>query len=148
MPETGDPAVLTAGYDDKTLSEFLGILDEQDVDRVLDVRALADSSQEGFTGEELKQALAAEDIGYLHLATLGDFQPEPYPDYMESEDFQEGYERLVDQAREGLSLILCACADVSSCHRRFLARRLRDDGLDVVHLTPAGPRETVTFDGS
>jgi uncharacterized protein (DUF488 family) len=145
MPE-GD-ATLTAGYADKTLPEFLGLLEEHGVDRVLDVRALADSSQEGFSGDELEQALAADDIGYLHLAALGDFQPEPYPEYMETDDFQDAYETLLEQVRTGPSLILCACPDVSSCHRRFLAQRLRDEDLDVVHLTPAGPKETVTFEG-
>lgn len=140
--------VLTAGYDDKTPSEFLALLDEHDVERVLDVRALADSSQEGFSGEELEARLAREDVGYVHLGSLGDFQPEPYPDYMETQDFRDGYDRLLDHARQGKSLVLCACADVSACHRRFLARQLRDDGLEVVHLTPAGPRETVTFEGA
>lgn len=148
MPDEGGPKVLTAGYDDKTPSEFLAILQEHDVDRVLDVRALAESSQEGFSGEELEQRLASREIGYVHLGSLGDFQPEPYPDYMETDPFLEEYERLVEHAETGKSLVLCACADASSCHRRFLARRLRDDGLDVVHLTPAGPKETVTFDGA
>lgn len=145
MPEA-DP-VLTAGYADKTLAEFLALLEEHEVDRVLDVRALADSSQEGFSGDELEQALAAEDVGYLHLASLGDFQPDPYPEHMGTGDFQSDYERLVEQARAGRSLLLCACPDVSACHRRFLARRLRKDGFDVVHLTPAGPKEAATFEG-
>lgn len=148
MPDAGADKVLTAGYADKTLAEFLALLDEHDVDRVLDVRALADSSQEGFSGDELEASLAAEDVGYLHLAALGDFQPEPYPEHMGSEGFQADYERLVEHARAGRSLLLCACPDVSACHRRFLAQRLREDGLEVVHLTPAGPRETVTFEGA
>lgn len=148
MPDAGADTVLTAGYADKTLAEFLALLDEHDVERVLDVRALADSSQEGFSGEELEERLASHDVGYLHLASLGDFQPEPYPQHMETEDFQADYERLVEQARAGRSLLLCACPDVSACHRRFLAQRLRDDGLEVVHLTPAGPKETVTFEGA
>lgn len=148
MPDAGATTVLTAGYADKTDDEFLALLADHDVDRVLDVRALADSSQEGFSGEELEASLAAEDVGYLHLAALGDFQPEPYPEHMQTEDFRDDYERLVEHARAGRSLLLCACPDVSACHRRFLAQRLRDDGLDVVHLTPAGPKETVTFEGA
>lgn len=148
MPDTGEATVFTAGYADKDLTEFLALLADHDVERVLDVRALADSSQEGFSGGELEQALAAEDVGYLHLAQLGDFQPEPYPEYMETEDFAEGYARLLDHVGDGVSLILCACSDASSCHRRFLARKLRKQGLDVVHLTPAGPKETLTFEGA
>jgi uncharacterized protein (DUF488 family) len=147
MTEGADP-VLTAGYADKSLPEFLNLLAEHEVDRVLDVRALADSSQEGFSGDELAAALSAEDVGYLHLASLGDFQPEPYPEHMESEDFQADYERLLEQVEAGRSLLLCACPDLAGCHRRFLARRLRKDGHEVVHLTPAGPKETVTFEGS
>lgn len=147
MPPSGDATVFTAGYADKTLTEFLDAVEDNGIDRVLDVRALADSTQEGFSGEELADALAGRDVGYLHLASLGDFQPEPYPEHMETEAFAEDFDRLLDQARAGRSLVLCACADVSACHRRFLAQRLRREGLDVVHLTPAGPKETVTFEG-
>lgn len=148
MPTPGSPAVLTAGYEDKTAAEFDSLLDEHDVDRILDVRALAESSQEGFSGPELEERLAARDVGYLHLPGLGDFQPAPYPDHMETEEFEQAYQRLVDQAQEGRSLLLCACADASACHRRFLARKLREQGFEVVHLTPAGPKETVTFEGA
>lgn len=148
MSTSGSPAVLTAGYEDKTVAEFTSLVDEHDVDRVLDVRALAESSQEGFSGPELEERLATRDVGYLHLAGLGDFQPEPYPEHMQTSDFQEDYQRLVDQTQQGRSLILCACADASSCHRRFLARKLREEGFEVVHLTPAGPKETVTFEGA
>ncbi len=146
MADPGAGLVLTAGYADRTLSEFIQTLDRHDIDRVLDVRALADSSQEGFSGEELEQALASVDTGYVHLGSLGDFQPQPYPEYMQTQAFGDGYARLLEHVEAGRSLVLCTCPDVSSCHRRFLAKRLREDGHEVVHLTPAGPKETVTFE--
>lgn len=138
--------VLTIGYEGKTLEELLDTLVDHDVARVLDVRAVAESSVAGFSEDELAQALAAEGMDYAHLGELGDFQPQPYPDYMQGEDWQAGYERLIDHLGEQPSALLCACADVSSCHRRYLARQLREDEIPVVHLTPAGPKEAVTFE--
>lgn len=140
------PQVVTTGYADKHLDEVLDELTEHDVDRVVDVRAINESSVEGFTGDELAEALGREGIAYRHIGELGDFQPEPYPSYMETDDWEAAYEALLEAVEEGTSALLCTCADVASCHRRFLARRLREDGFDVVHLTPAGPKEAVTFD--
>lgn len=142
----GKPRVVTTGYAEKSLDQVLDELDEHEVDRVVDVRAINESTVDGFTGEELAEALGREGIAYLHLGELGDFQPEPYPSYMDTDDWQAAYASLLDAVREGTSALLCTCADVASCHRRYLARRLREDGLDVVHLTPAGPKEAVTFD--
>lgn len=145
MPQAA-AQVLTLGYADRTLADVLGDLEEHGVDRVVDVRAINESSVDGFSGEELAEALSREGIAYRHLGELGDFQPQPYPDYMETDDWREAYETLLDAVDEGTSALLCTCADVSSCHRRYLARRLREDDVDVVHLTPAGPKEAVTFD--
>jgi uncharacterized protein (DUF488 family) len=146
MASSTDAQVLTIGYGGKSVRDLLDTLVDHDADRVLDVRAIADSSQEGFSAEPLQQNLATRDVGYVHLGSLGDFQPQPYPEYMETDDWNEGYERLLDNVDRGVSCLLCACEDVSACHRRFLARRLREDGFDVVHLTPAGPKQAATFD--
>ncbi len=139
--------VLTLGYEGKSIDQVLDELTEHDVSRVVDVRAIDESSVDGFSGDELAQALGGAGIGYEHLGTLGDFQPEPYPDYMTTDDWHAGYEALLDALDpDATTALLCICADVSSCHRRYLARRLREDGHTVVHLTPAGPKEAVTFD--
>ncbi len=146
MSPEGPARVFTIGYDGKQPAEILEALSEHAIHRLIDVRAIAESSKEGFSADELMGPLAELDIGYIHMGELGDFQPEPYKDYMETSEWQEAYERLLDHVSEGVSCLLCACADVSSCHRRFLAMRLREDGARVVHLTPAGPKEAVTFE--
>lgn len=146
MSDVPEARVLTLGYEGKRLDEVLATLTEHGTDRVVDVRAINESSVEGFSGEVLSEALEGEGIGYHHLGELGDFQPEPYPDYMETDDFHAAYEALGELIEEGTSCLICTCADVSSCHRRFLAMRLREAGVKVVHLTPAGPKEAVTFD--
>lgn len=146
MGEDSAAPVLTVGYEGKSLQDLLEELHEHDIERVVDVRAIAESSVDGFSGEELARALASEGVGYVHLGQLGDFQPEPYPDYMETDDWAEGYDELTEEIGDAAACLLCTCADVSSCHRRFLARQLREDGYKVVHLTPAGPKEAVTFD--
>jgi uncharacterized protein (DUF488 family) len=146
MPDE-EARVVTLGYAERSLEDVLADLGEHGVDRLVDVRAINESSVDGFSGPELAEALGHEGIAYLHLGELGDFQPQPYPEYMASEDGRAAYEDLLEAVEEGTSALLCTCADVAACHRRFLARRLREDGFRVVHLTPAGPKEAVTFDG-
>lgn len=146
MSDATNARVLTLGYEGKTLDEVIGTLEEHGVTRVVDVRAINESSVDGFTGDELAEALGGEDIAYRHVGELGDFQPEPYPEYMASDDWRAAYEELLEAVDGDTSCLLCTCADVSSCHRRYLARKLREDGHTVVHLTPAGPKEAVTFD--
>ncbi len=138
--------VLTLGYEEKTLDDVLDELDEHRVERLVDVRAINESQQDGFTGPELADALSQRDIAYVHLGELGDFQPQPYPDYMDTPDWARAYQALLDAIDAGNTALLCRCADASSCHRRYLAKRLREDGYDVVHLTPAGPKQAVTFE--
>ncbi|MDX1611454.1 MAG: DUF488 domain-containing protein [Candidatus Thermoplasmatota archaeon] len=139
--------VLTIGYEGKTLDGVLSELSAQELTRIIDVRAVAESSVPGFSRDELAQALAGEGLDYVHLGSLGDFQPEPYTDYMETDDWAKAYSRLVEELdKPGRACILSKPAAVERCHRRFLQRQLVQDGFRVVHLTPAGPREAVTLD--
>lgn len=140
--------VFTTGYEGKTQAQLREELASYQIEQVVDIRAIAESSVDGFSGPELAQALTEDGITYHHLGELGDFQPTPYPDYMQTDDWRQAYDQLETLLDGPTTCLLCICADVSACHRRFMARQLREDGYKVVHLTPAGPTETVTFEGS
>lgn len=146
MGQDEGPRVFTIGYGDKTLPGFLDALAPYDIDIIVDIRAVPESSVEGFSQDELVDALAGASLEYAHLGELGDFQPEPYPEYMETEDWEEGYQALVELAEEGTPCLMAPNPDIGACYRRFIQQRLEQDGYTVVHLTPAGPRQATTLD--
>lgn len=148
MSDQGRSTVLTIGYGGSSLGEILDQLADYGVDRVVDIRAVAESTVEGFSSEELARALGEAGMAYVHIGELGDFQPEPYPEYMETETWQEGYQALARVlAEDGTTCLLSKPQSVGQCHRRFLQVALAEDGYRVVHITPAGPREAPTLDG-
>lgn len=140
------PRIYTLGYEDKTLPEILTELTQNDVQRVIDIRAVNESTHEAFNGPPLADALSEHGIAYHHIGQLGDFQPQPYPQYMETPTWQDAFESLLDTLDNDNTALLCTCANVATCHRRYLAQRLRDADHAVIHLTPAGPKQSTAFE--
>lgn len=138
--------VATVGYGTRHPEALIAQLAAEGVACVVDVRALADSTTEGFSGEELAASLADHDLSYVHLAALGDFQPVTYEEYMESPEWSREYRRLVGLAEELSVALLCRCPEVERCHRRAIADRLAADGFRIVHLSSTLARAAVTLD--
>ena len=63
--------IFTIGYEGATMSEFLAALRNAGVERVIDVRAIANSRRPGFSKTPLRNALAEVGIDYVHLRALG-----------------------------------------------------------------------------
>src|SRR5947208_10741461 len=71
-PESASETIFTIGHSTRTLAEFIALLREAGVTLVVDVRAYPQSrTTPQFNSDTLSGALAAEDIGYLHLPSLG-----------------------------------------------------------------------------
>jgi uncharacterized protein (DUF488 family) len=65
-----------------------------------------------------------------------------YADYMETEQFQKGIERLLDLATEaGPTAIMCAEAVWWRCHRSLIADYLKARGVEVLHILAANKVE-------
>jgi uncharacterized protein (DUF488 family) len=64
--------LLTVGYEGASLEDLIATLQGSDVQRLLDVRAVAQSRRRGFSKNALTEALAKGGISYTHLRQLGD----------------------------------------------------------------------------
>ena len=125
--------------------------------RLADVRAIPRSRiNPQFNTEILPGALAAEGLGYEHVAALGGLRsrqrevPEEvnafwhntsfhnYADYAMSEAFASGLARLRAIAAEAPAAIMCAEALWWRCHRRIIADYLIAAGEDVKHIMADG----------
>ena len=143
--------IWTIGHSTRAIDEFISLLKENQIKLLADVRAFPGSKRyPQFNKEALAKSLNAHGIRYEHFPELGGkrkSKPDSrntawhnasfrgYADYMETEQFQKGIERLLDVAAEaGLTAIMCAEAVWWRCHRSLIADYLKACGVEVLHI--------------
>lgn len=146
LPET----VLTIGHSNRTLEEFLGLLRAHRIERVIDVRTIPRSHHNPqFNRDALAGELRRARIGYRHLRALGGLRHprrdsintgwrnasfRGFADYMQTQAFAGGLERLIELAGEKRTAILCAEAVPWRCHRSLVADALVIRRIPVRHI--------------
>lgn len=141
--DQGRPVVYTVGHAHRTLDEFIVLLIQAGVAQVVDVRRYPGSRRwPWFRRQALQHGLVQRGITYHWLGKwLGGFTQPPYPEYMVTETFREGLDRVMKLARISPTALLCAEKDWRRCHRRFIAQALVERGWEVVHLVDFGVQE-------
>jgi uncharacterized protein (DUF488 family) len=151
-------AIYTVGHSTRTLDEFIRILQKYGVARLVDVRTVPRSGHNPqFNRESLPGALDAAQILYTHLPELGGFRrarPDSpnagwrnasfrgFADYMQTDGFRDGLQKLLSIAEREKTAILCAEALPWRCHRSLIADALTargipvEDILDIDHSQP------------
>lgn len=140
----------TIGHSTRTLDELTGLLKAHGASLVADVRSVPRSRRNPqFNRENLPCNLEQQGIGYIHLADLGGLRrplPESrnagwenssfrgYADYMQTEGFELGLQRLLQLATNELVAIMCAEAVPWRCHRSLIADALIARGQEVLHI--------------
>ena len=143
--------IWTIGHSTRTIDEFISLLKENGIKLVADVRMFPGSKRyPQFGREALAKSLGESGIRYEHFPELGGRRtPKPdsrntawrnasfrgYADYMKTEQFQNGIERLLDVAAEsGATALMCAEAVWWRCHRSLIADYLKARGVEVLHI--------------
>ena len=142
--------VLTIGHSNRSIQEFLDILQAHRVELVIDVRKLPGSrSNPQFNQDALPQALKKYGIGYVHMPKLGGLRRrrldspnagwknasfQGYADYMLTPEFEKGLQELLEQARNQRAALMCAEAVPWRCHRSLIADALVARGVAVEHI--------------
>lgn len=140
----------TIGHSTRTERELIELLRAHGVEQVVDVRTIPRSRHNPqFTGLALSRSLRAAKIGYRHLKALGGLRHarldsvnlgwrnasfRGYADYMQTEDFAVGLERLEQLAARRPTAILCAEALPWRCHRSLIADALTVVRWRVLHI--------------
>lgn len=101
----------------------------------------------------LRATLGSVGIKYIHLKELGGLRPSVkssinkawrnksfrnYADYMQTEDFQQGIEKLMTLAEKRQTAIMCAEAVPWCCHRSLVSDALLVRGVKVYDIMSAG----------
>lgn len=137
----------TIGYEATTMGEFLDALKSAGVERVIDVRAVANSRRPGFSKTPLRNALAEVGIDYAHLRSLGtpadgraaaragrhEDLKRIYSAQLDLPEAIVAAEQLRELAMERPSALLCYEKDPAGCHRTLLWRAALPDA-EVVNL--------------
>jgi uncharacterized protein (DUF488 family) len=146
--------VWTIGHSTRSLEEFFALLSGNGIEAVADVRRYPGSRRwPHFAREPLEAELERRGMLYVWLPELGGRRatsPDSpntawrnsafrgYADYMATETFADGLDRLVNLACALPTAILCAEAVWWRCHRGLIADVLRWLHFDVIHILGPG----------
>jgi uncharacterized protein (DUF488 family) len=154
-------AFYTIGHSTRQLDDFVAMLREVEVARVVDVRTVPRSrTNPQYNRETLPQSLAPLQIGYEHIAALGGLRGKDrnvppdangywqndsfhnFADYAMGEAFHAGLAHLRELGHIERCAIMCAEALWWRCHRRIIADYLLAARERVFHLMGPGKIET------
>lgn len=145
----------TIGHGNRSIEEFLALLDDTGIRCLVDVRAYPASRRHPhFARAALQKSLADAGVRYIwegpalggrrapasgspHLA-LKNPQFRAYADHMLTPMFTEGVLRLVEAGRGERTAIMCAERLPSECHRAFISDILAVRRIAVRHIVTAG----------
>ena len=148
----------TIGHSTRKIDIFISLLEENGIKLLADVRSLPGSKRHPqFNKEALSKSLNQRGIRYEHFPELGGRRKalkdsrntawrnasfRGYADYMETEEFQKGAERLLHFANDaGPLAIMCAEAVWWRCHRSLISDYLKARGIEIVHILDANKTE-------
>ena len=154
--------IWTIGHSTRNIDFFISLLEENGIKLLADVRSWPGSRRyPHFNREALAESLNAHGIRYQHFPELGGKRkPKPdsrntawrnasfrgYADHMETDEFHQGMERLLDvAARTGPTAIMCAEAVWWRCHRSLVSDCLKSSGIEVVHILNANKTQLHPF---
>ena len=131
--------VYTVGHSNRSLEEFIRLLERFRIVLVVDVRRWPTSRRfPWFERRALESALRSRGIAYAWLGDLlGGFRPGGYEAYMASDEYRKGIEvlrKLIDGEIRGYVAIMCRERLWFRCHRRFIADTLASLGYRVIHI--------------
>ncbi|HQY91888.1 DUF488 domain-containing protein [Caldilinea sp.] len=147
MAEQSAFPIYTIGYGDRTLAEFLAVLQANAIAYLLDVRSAPYSRYKPeFSKEALSKTLAEHDIRYVFLGdSLGGRPDDPacYVDGRADYDrmcvrpaYQTGIERVRAAHAQQLRVVLmCSESKPEQCHRtKLIGETLTALHIPVVHI--------------
>ena len=154
--------IWTIGHSTRRINVFISLLDENRIKLLADVRSWPGSKRyPQFNKEVLGKSLREHAIRYEHFPELGGRRKPKkdsrntawrnasfrgYADYMETQKFHKGVERLLDLAREaGSTAIMCAEVVWWRCHRSLISDYLKVRGMEVTHIIDSGKTEPHPF---
>lgn len=160
----GQRTLFTIGHSTRPWQEFIDLLHAWEIAEVVDVRTVPRSRTfPWFSKDRMEIALPNAGIKYHHLSELGGLRHarkdspntgwrnasfRGYADYMQTEAFAGGLEKLNALRKKRRVCIVCSEAVWWRCHRRMIADAEVARGIPVKHVMSASvakPHEMTEF---
>ncbi len=156
--------VSTIGHSTYPIDEFIRMLEAHHISQLVDVRTISRSRRNPqFNRENLPASLKTAGIGYRHMPGLGGLRHprkdsvntgwrnasfRGYADYMQTPEFGENLNDLIQVASKAPTAIMCAEAVPWRCHRSLIADALLARGipvLEILSITKIQPHAMTPF---
>jgi uncharacterized protein (DUF488 family) len=155
---SGVTTIHTIGHGARDIETFIQLLEGAGIRRLVDVRTAPGSRKHPQFGRDaLEASLEGRGIAYeWYGRELGGWRKSSpdsrhrairspgfrgYADHMESEEFRDARDRLIETSADTPTAVMCAESLWWRCHRRMLADSLVASGCDVVHVMDGGRLE-------
>jgi len=148
--KSSKPVIYTIGHSTRATKQFIDMLSAHGIKKIVDVRTIPKSRHNPqFNQDELRKSLADVKIRYEHLKSLGGLRHAKkdsinlgwenasfrgFADYMQTDEFSRGAERLKKIAQRQTTAIMCAEAVPWRCHRSLIADALTKQKWEVLHI--------------
>ncbi len=145
-----EESIFTVGHSTLPIERFIALLQTYGIECLVDIRTVRGSRHNPqFNEKSLAASLEAAHINYVPLKGLGGLRRarkdspntgwrnagfRGYADYMQTAEFQEALETLMQMGRKHRVAIMCAEAVPWRCHRSLVADALTARGLPVVEI--------------
>ena len=142
--------IFTIGHSTHPVDNFIEMLKSFDIEALVDIRTIPKSRYNPqFSQDLLAPSLASENIEYYYMKDLGGLrhakEDSPnqgwrnssfrgYADYMQTQDFQDALQKLIELGRKRRIAIMCAEAVPWRCHRSLVADALTVRHIPVEHI--------------
>ncbi|MDQ6740214.1 MAG: DUF488 domain-containing protein [Actinomycetota bacterium] len=145
--------IFTVGHSTHPIEEFVALLNSHGVAMVVDVRTVPKSRHNPqFMSEALAASLPENGIAYHRLEALGGLRHarkdsatgingawrnasfRGYADYMQTNEFAAGLEKLMTMADKAPTAVMCAEAVPWRCHRSLIGDALLVRGIEVLDI--------------
>jgi uncharacterized protein (DUF488 family) len=142
--------VYTIGHSNRSIEEFIHILQSYKIETLVDVRTIAASGHNPqYNKDDLRGSLSREGIEYIHCAGLGGLRHTTkasintawqnasfrgYADYMQTMQFKENLDRLIEIIRVKPTAMMCAEALPWRCHRSLIGDALLTMNMKVIDI--------------
>lgn len=146
--------IFTIGHSTRSIDDFIDLLKEHSIDLLVDIRTIPKSRHNPqFGQDELKMSLEEKGISYHYLKELGGLRPKTrdsvndawhnasfrnFADYMQTGEFQQGIETLLDLSTNRTTAIMCAEAVPWRCHRSLVSDALIARKIPVLEIINPG----------
>jgi|SRR5271166_2404876 len=143
-------AIFTLGHSTLPIERFVAVLQTYGIERLADIRTIPRSRHNPqFNDTALADSLRAQHLEYVHIKALGGLRHarkdspntgwrndgfRGFADYMQTEEFQNALEALIQMSRGKRVAIMCAEAVPWRCHRSLVADALSVRGVPIVEI--------------